>query len=142
VSVVGIRLARFNTYTGTEAKANFFGLPCPCASGMLMTYIVLMDFLMKMNVITQDAHFLLPGVIVLVVVGSILMLTNIEYDTTHQFFFGRLHGRSRILLVVVLVSFLIKWPAATFFAICYTYVGYGFSRYMYRQLIASKAEQL
>ncbi|RMF62808.1 MAG: hypothetical protein D6743_11685, partial [Calditrichaeota bacterium] len=89
-----IRLARFNVNLDSFEKENFSGLPIPAMAVTLSTYVIF-------NYDLWDGLRFAPALIPLVLLLSILMVSNVEYETLPRFSFRE--GRKNSVLFVLLI---------------------------------------
>ena len=91
-----IRLARFNTNLEGFEKENFSGLPIPSMAVTLSTYVLF-------NYDLWEGLKFAPVLVPLVVLLSVLMVSNIEYEMMPKFSF-RENKKNSILLIIMLMS--------------------------------------
>jgi len=95
----GFRLARFNITPLSVKKENFIGLPIPLYALAISSFVILNYDLWETMKISQ---LFIPMVLLL----SILMVSNIKYDKLPKFKFTR-NRKNNIKLLIVFVSLLI-----------------------------------
>lgn len=114
-----LRLARFNTHSGTGSSDYFTGLPIPAAAGMLATTVLFFKQ-MGLTQAVPPVFFLVP------VYGlSFLMVSAIRY---HSFKKAELFRRMNfnVLVGVILVFiFVAAEPSIALFIACTIYVASG-----------------
>ncbi len=117
VACGGLRLARFNVFSGSLPKAYFQGLPIPMAAGMVSTFIIF-------NKTSEwpDASSLGVVSLLLTLTLASLMVSTIRFPS-----FKELNWRSRasfgFMLVGVLAMILIATqPEVTLFLLISTYI--------------------
>lgn len=115
-----LRLARFNTQSGSADKRFFQGLPSPAAAAVIAGMVWFGDFATLREV---------PGIIVLTfpltVLAGILMVSNIRY---HSFKELDLHGRVPFVAVLIAVLILVLIaiePSLILFALALFYAASG-----------------
>ncbi|MBF0264138.1 MAG: CDP-diacylglycerol--serine O-phosphatidyltransferase [Gammaproteobacteria bacterium] len=113
-----LRLARFNTQSGSEDKRYFTGLASPAAAGMVVGFV----WICEDNGIAPSAVSWLA--VFLTVSAGLLMVSSILYRS-----FKDLNLKSRVpfvallIMVLVFVSISLQPPIILFFV----FLGYGFS---------------
>lgn len=119
-AAAALRLARFNTQSGTADKRYFQGLPSPAAAAVIAGMVWFGDFASLRDV---------PGIILLTfpvtVLAGILMVSNIRYHSFKQL---DLHGRVPFVAVLVAVLILVLIaiePSLILFAMALIYAASG-----------------
>ena len=117
-----IRLARFNVRLKGFDKAFFEGLPIPAAAVTLGSFVIFNYHFWEM--LRWSKLFL-----TLILLVSILMITNIRYETMPQFSLRtNATNRVKILVVSLGVLILIIFPQEAFFPWAVVYVLSGLAR--------------
>jgi CDP-diacylglycerol---serine O-phosphatidyltransferase len=111
-----LRLARFNTHTGTVSSDYFTGLPIPAAAGMNATTVLFCDKIGIMDSVYPVA------IMILIYVLSFLMVSTIKFNSyKHAELFNRMNFN--VLVAVILVMILIAaQPSITLFCLGALYV--------------------
>jgi CDP-diacylglycerol--serine O-phosphatidyltransferase len=91
-----IRLARFNVNLDGFKKGNFSGLPIPSMAVTLSSFVIF-------NYDLWEGLRFGPVLIPLVILLSVLMVSNIEYDTLPKFSF-KVNRKNSIQLLVLILS--------------------------------------
>ncbi|MBI1279848.1 MAG: CDP-diacylglycerol--serine O-phosphatidyltransferase [Anaerolineaceae bacterium] len=113
-----IRLARFNVLSEEEEKDGFFvGLPTTVAAGLLASFVIFMNELMK----SYGSPTIAAG---LMAISSLLMISAVPYE--HNSIITRRGWKGLLLLLAVLTLFLFQGRAL--FAWVALYVTYGLFR--------------
>lgn len=134
-----IRLARFNTQTGTSVAKNFVGLPIPAAAGVLASYVLFsmwgewhivesgVVFNKVMGWYEQRITYFNQVVLPIVMVGlSALMVSVIEYPSFKKLFTrGQIPFILFVLFSIMLILVILTPVAITSFAITLFYLLYG-----------------
>lgn len=111
-----IRLARFNTTTTLLDKHHFVGMPIPAGAGLISSYVIFSHHFW------DAVHF--PGLtIILVLTGSTLMVSTIEFDALPRISFRR--GRQntvKLILLMLALAILAVSPAQTLFPLAIGYI--------------------
>ncbi|MBW2367450.1 MAG: CDP-diacylglycerol--serine O-phosphatidyltransferase [Deltaproteobacteria bacterium] len=114
-----LRLARFNTQTGSISSDHFTGLPIPAAAGMLAGTVL---FAHKLGF----ADNLNPILMLLPVYGlSFLMVSNIRYISSKKSFIFRRMNFNALVGVILVFVFIVAQPAIALFLIGFVYVASG-----------------
>ncbi|MGH8479750.1 MAG: CDP-diacylglycerol--serine O-phosphatidyltransferase [Gammaproteobacteria bacterium] len=109
-AAAALRLARFNTQVGIADKRYFQGLPSPSAAALLAGAVWLGE-----DSGLGDGHFLAPVTILLTVLASLLMVSNIRYYSLKTLDFrGRLPFVAGLLVVLVFVFVSLSPPLLLF----------------------------
>jgi len=109
-----LRLARFNTHTGTSDNEYFTGLPIPAAAGMAATIVLFAD---KMNF---EVNSLL--MLILLYLLSFLMVSTIKFKSLKKYtFFGRMKFNILTSGVLILI-FIAAQPQITLFILSVLYI--------------------
>jgi len=111
-----LRLARFNTHTGTVSSDYFTGLPIPAAAGMNATTVLFCNKIGMMNAVNPVV------VMILLYMLSFLMVSTIKFNSyKHAELFNRMNFN--VLVAAILVLMLIAaQPSITLFALGALYV--------------------
>lgn len=126
-----IRLARFNVSQEGFEKENFTGLPTPLMAGTLATYIIF-------NYDLWNELKFEPLLIPLVLFVSILMVTNVEYETLPKFSFKADKKNSvMFLLILFAVAIIAIFRQKVMFPMVFGFVLY----YMFRSIWHSHKEE-
>ncbi|MDZ7268566.1 MAG: CDP-diacylglycerol--serine O-phosphatidyltransferase [candidate division KSB1 bacterium] len=111
-----IRLARFNTTATLLDKHHFVGMPIPVGASLISSYLIFC------HQFWGAVQF--PGLtITLLLIGSTLMVSTIEFDTLPKFSLRR--GRQntcKLLLLLLAVSAFLFFPAQTLFPLALAYI--------------------
>ncbi len=109
-AAAALRLARFNTQVGTADKRYFQGLPSPSAAALLAGAVWLGE-----DSGLHDGHFLTFLTVLLTVLASLLMVSNIRYYSLKTLDFrGRLPFVAGLLVVLVFVFVSLSPPFLLF----------------------------
>jgi CDP-diacylglycerol--serine O-phosphatidyltransferase len=109
-AAAALRLARFNTQVGIADKRYFQGLPSPSAAALLAGAVWLGE-----DSGLDDGRFLAPLTILLTVLASLLMVSNIRYYSLKTLDFrGRLPFVAGLLVVLVFVFVSLSPPLLLF----------------------------
>ncbi len=111
-----IRLARFNTTASLLDKHHFVGMPIPAGASLISSYVIF-------------SHQLWGAVqfsgltITLLLIGSTLMVSTIEFDALPKFSLhrGRQNTFKLVLLLLALSAFLL-FPAQALFPLALVYI--------------------
>ena len=114
-----LRLARFNTQTGTISSDYFVGLPIPASAGMLATMVLFCQRSGLEQVISPI--FLL----VLVYVLSFLMVSNVRYYSFKKHELFRKMNFNGLVGFILIFIFIAAQPAIALFFIGVIYVTSG-----------------
>jgi CDP-diacylglycerol---serine O-phosphatidyltransferase len=120
-----VRLARFNVLTAVKpagkSSDDFLGLPVPAAAGMVASLVLMV------NRQQQDFPLLALGLPVLLVIISLLMVSNLRYPSFKSIGAARLGFRSFILLFIVGVGiYFFHYIAVA--GVFFVYIAYGLLR--------------
>lgn len=111
-----VRLARFNTTTTLLDKHHFIGMPIPASAGLISSYVIFSHQLW------ESVQF--PGLtIVLLLIGSTLMVSTIEFDALPRISFRR--GRQntvKLVLLALALTILAISPSKTLFPLALGYI--------------------
>jgi CDP-diacylglycerol--serine O-phosphatidyltransferase len=119
-----IRLARFNVLTGSEESRKFFkGMPSPCAAGIPV--IPVMVYLKYFGQGALTGSFAAGIYLVSVIVGALLMVSNIRFRTFKEINFTRYGMAPALAGLAVILSLLLVYPQATLFASLIAYLVLG-----------------
>jgi CDP-diacylglycerol--serine O-phosphatidyltransferase len=114
-----LRLARFNTQSGTVSSDYFVGLPIPAAAGMAASTVL---FTMHTGIHAALSPFVFMVMLYLL---SFLMVSNIRYNSFKKpELFKRMNFNVLVGLVLVLV-FIVAQPQIALFSIGIVYVSSG-----------------
>ncbi len=129
-----LRLARFNTQTGTISSDYFIGLPIPAAAGFAATTLL---FHNRIGLLAAPQAMLVLAMLYLL---SFLMVSNVKYYSFKRpEFFKR--GNFNLLVAAILVMiFIASQPPIALFSMGLIYVMSGPIHYLWR-LKTSKARQ-
>lgn len=119
-AATALRLARFNTQSGSADKRFFQGLPSPAAAAVIAGMVWFGDFLML-----RDQAGIVFMTFPLTVLAGLLMVSNIRY---HSFKELDLHGRVPFVAVLVAVLILVLIaiePSLILFAMALIYAASG-----------------
>jgi CDP-diacylglycerol--serine O-phosphatidyltransferase len=114
-----LRLARFNTHTGSGGNDYFTGLPIPASAGMLATTILFFQRFGLAPAIPQVA-FLVP-----VYVLSFLMVSTVKYHSFKKAQLFRRMNFNMLVGVILVFIFVAAEPALALFTACCIYVASG-----------------
>ena len=111
-----LRLARFNTQTGSSNGHFFLGLPIPAAAGMNATTVLLCHKIGMMETVNPVL------ILMLLYILSFLMVSTIKFNSyKHAELFNRMNFN--VLVAVVLVMILIAaQPSITLFLLGFLYI--------------------
>ena len=129
-----LRLARFNTQTGTISSNYFIGLPIPAAAGMAATTVL---FCHRLG-IAGNAN---PTVIlVMLYVLAFLMVSTVKYNSFKKNSEISQKINFNVLVAVILILvFIAAQPPIALFILGLVYVGSGFiTTIRYHKLIRQK----
>jgi CDP-diacylglycerol---serine O-phosphatidyltransferase len=111
-----LRLARFNTQSGTTSSDHFVGLPIPAAAGMSATTVLLFTSIGWIETIN-------PILVLVLMYGlSFLMVSTVKYNSFKQpELFKRMNFN--VLVAAILIMILIAaQPAITLFLLGFLYI--------------------
>lgn len=119
----GIRLAKFNIHSEKHSN-KFVGLPVP-GMAMLHSSLVLFNFAVPYNM--GAARFVIP----LIIITSLLMISNVPFDKFPQFSVKR-NGKINIILWVMVSSgiLMLTLRGLIIFPITFTYLMYVLGRWI------------
>ena len=119
----GIRLAKFNIQSEKHSK-KFVGLPAP-SMAIINSSLVLFNFAVPYNM--GAARFVIP----LIILTSILMLSNIPFDKFPHFSLKR-DGKINIILWVMIASgiLMLTFRGFVIFPITFLYLTYVLGRWI------------
>jgi CDP-diacylglycerol--serine O-phosphatidyltransferase len=137
VMAVAIRLARFNVTQAGRAKAYFIGLPSPAAGMTLATFYPFMQTDLFQAVGALPWHLLLTF---LMIVLTILMVSNVHYHTLPRAGFRSARGLLGLTLIAVILVFGIWQHDVFLFPLGITYVAYGVLRAVLLGFFSAPAE--
>ncbi|HEX9653289.1 MAG TPA: CDP-diacylglycerol--serine O-phosphatidyltransferase [bacterium] len=126
-----IRLARFNVNSDGFEKENFTGLPIPATAVTLSSYVIF-------NYDLWEGLKFGPLLIPMVLLLSVLMVSNVEYETMPKFSF-RVNRRNTIqfLLVMLGVAIIVVFREKVMFPLVFGFVLY----YLFRAILHSLREE-
>ena len=131
-----LRLARFNTQTGTSSNEFFTGLPIPAAAGMLATIILFCDRLLLTESI-PPVLFLLP------VYGlSFLMVSTIRYHSFKKPHLFRRINFNVLVGVILVFIFIAAEPSIALFISSTIYVASGPMSGLRQRKVPEAAEEV
>ena len=105
-----LRLARFNTQTGTISSDYFVGLPIPAAAGFAATTLL---FHNRLGLLAEPQSMLL---LALIYVLSFLMVSNIKYYSFKRpELFKRGHFNFLVAAILIMIFIASQPPIALFF---------------------------
>lgn len=121
-----IRLARFNITQAGHAKSAFIGLPSPAAGMTLATYYPFT----QTDLYQQTLRFLPWPLLLtfLMILLTILMVSNVRYATLPQAGFRSVRGILGLALILSILIFGIWKHDVFFFPLGIAYMGYGVLR--------------
>jgi CDP-diacylglycerol--serine O-phosphatidyltransferase len=123
-----IRLARFNITASTKGKAGFVGLPVPTAAGALVSLMLFFYWMSKHGYYIPETVQLRVTVFYTLLV-SVLMVSQVKYDISYNFFFGEIRKHLfRSFVNGALFILLFVYPSLAFFAVAAFYILYGIVR--------------
>jgi CDP-diacylglycerol--serine O-phosphatidyltransferase len=130
-----IRLARFNVNNDSFEKENFTGLPIPATALTLASYVIF-------NYDLWEGLKFGPLLIPMVLLLSILMVSNVEYDTMPKFSF-RVNRRNSIqfLLVLIGVAIMVVFREKVLFPLVFGFVLYYLARSILNYLLHEDEEE-
>ena len=123
-----IRLARFNITASTKGKSGFVGLPIPTAAGALVSLMLFFYWMSKHGFYIPETVQLRVAVFYTLLV-SVLMVSQVKYDVSYNFFFGEIRRhlfRSTVNGLIFILLFV--YPSLAFFAVSSFYILYGIVR--------------
>ncbi|MFQ5753407.1 MAG: CDP-diacylglycerol--serine O-phosphatidyltransferase, partial [bacterium] len=125
-----IRLARFNINLDGFEKENFSGLPIPAMAVTLSTYVIFNYDLWEG---LKFELFLIPLVLFL----SIIMVSNVEYETVPRFSFRENKKNSILFLIMLLgITVIVIFRERVMFPLTLGFVLY----YVFRSILHSHKE--
>jgi CDP-diacylglycerol--serine O-phosphatidyltransferase len=137
VMAVAIRLARFNVTQAGRAKQYFIGLPSPAAGMTLATFYPFAQTELYQSLQALPWHLLLTF---LMIVLTILMVSNVHYHTMPRAGFRSVRGLLGLTLIVVILVFGIWQHDVFLFPLGVTYVAYGVVRAVLLGFFSAPAE--
>ncbi len=143
VACTAIRLARYNV---EHDKADFDyksfrGLPSPGAAGVMVTLIILHDWLRERpatDAVIQATIYAIP---VVTITAAFLMVSRIPYRRFYRMYLGRTPFSRVLILMAVFVVFCL-WRAPTLFGLTLWYLLSGPVEYMIRSLRGKRSVAL
>jgi len=119
-AAVALRLARFNTQSGTADKRYFQGLPSPPAAALIAGLVWVGD-----HYGLADGKGILYITFPLTVLAGVLMVSNIRYLSFKQFDFRNRVPFVAILIVVLIFVFIASEPPLILFLMALSYASSG-----------------
>ena len=116
MAAAALRLARFNTQSGSMDKRYFQGLPSPPAAALIAGLVWVGD-----TYGLADGKGILYITFPLTILGGILMVSNIRYLSFKQFDFRNRVPFVSILVVVLIIVFIAIDPAVVLFTMALSY---------------------
>jgi CDP-diacylglycerol---serine O-phosphatidyltransferase len=131
-----LRLARFNTQTGTISSHHFLGLPIPAAAGMNATIILLCH---KFGWMESVNPFLILGTMNCL---AFLMVSTIKYNSFKQAELFRRMNFNVLVAVILFMILIAAQPSITLFLFGVTYILSGPVNYIrhYNHIRHQKAQ--
>jgi len=120
-----MRLARFNTLSGSLPGAFFQGLPIPVAAGMISTSIIFLN-----HYHLDDRMFLSIFLMVLIYILAFLMVSTIRFRSFKDF---NLHSRrpfSAVFIAILIIVVVAMEPETMLFCIGIIYIGSALFEYL------------
>jgi len=131
-----MRLARFNTLSGSIPGAFFQGLPIPVAAGMLSTSIIFLDYY-DLNDKTFLSYFLMAAIYGL----AFLMVSTIRFRSFKNFNLRSRKPFSAVFIAILVIVVVAMEPETMLFCIGVIYIGSGLVEYvLYRLRPRQQAE--
>jgi CDP-diacylglycerol--serine O-phosphatidyltransferase len=124
IMAAAYRLARFNLLAETEEKKDFVGLAVPMAAIALVSYVI---FSFRVWGQLEHNEFLVTTVILL----SMLMVSQIRYDSLPDHFESR-QNRIKLIILIAVTPAVIYKPRLMLFPLVSAYILYGMVREFYR----------
>lgn len=122
-----IRLARFNTKLKGFDKDYFSGLPIPIAA------ITITGFILFSNYFYADPVKFPKIMIVMILFLSVLMVSNIRYETAPNFNFkGNRREKTKFILVIIGTIIIIIIPHQSLFPLIVLYILSGLVAWIFR----------
>lgn len=115
-ATTALRLARFNSMSGSGAADDFVGLPCPAAAGMVATTVLFCHFL---GIATPERYV---AILVLIYLLSYLMVSTIRYRSFKHPETSRAKTFQRLVGMVLVFIVLATEPSVTLFGLALAYV--------------------
>jgi CDP-diacylglycerol--serine O-phosphatidyltransferase len=130
VVATALRLARYNVLAATGAKGNpgwFTGLPSPAAG---CTLAVFYPFSQTEWYRASLAYLDLQhqGLVVLLLLLSLLMVSNVKYPRFPPIGFRSVRGRFGLAVHVIIIGGGLLWPASFLFPLGLVYMAFGVLR--------------
>jgi CDP-diacylglycerol--serine O-phosphatidyltransferase len=134
-----LRLARFNVENSEELPRHmsFRGLPSPGAAAVIATLVILYEHVQEVrgNILVNVLPFV-------ALAAGLLMVSNVRYvHVTNTYFRGR-RPFSHVVTLVILATFVIRWPAPTAAALAGLYALSGPVGAIYRWFRPSARQAL
>lgn len=118
-----IRLARFNANLKGFDKSYFTGLPIPVAALGIVSFIIFSES------VFDDPASVSKIIILMVVLVSVLMVSNVRYETMPQLSFrGSRENRIKFIMVFLGAVLLVIFPNEILFPLILIYIFYGLLR--------------
>ena len=122
-----IRLARFNTRLKGFNKEFFSGLPIPISALTLASFIIFSSYFFD-NAIKYPRLL-----IILILLVSTLMISNIRYDVAPDLNFkGSRRDKIKVVMVIIGFIILIIFPQEALFPIMMLYILFGLFSWLFR----------
>ncbi len=132
--MAAIRLARYNVEHTEEATPYFRGLPSPGATALVCAWIILHQYQNVLPSLPVGETYKYTGlehldafrwiVIAVTVVSALLMVSTVRFRHIGNTMFGRL-GFRPLIIIIMLVSILVLFPAYFLVVVTTGYVLYG-----------------
>lgn len=114
-----LRLARFNTQTGTVSSDYFVGLPIPAAAGMAASTVLFATHLGIDKTVPPLVFMIMLYIL------SFLMVSNIRYNSFKKPELFKKINFNVLVGVVLVIIFIVAQPAVALFTIGVLYVAAG-----------------
>ena len=121
IMAAAFRLARFNLQADMEEKKNFIGLPVPAAATAIASYIIFTQHI-------WGELRLEKFVITMLIILSILMVSNIEYESNPKFSTRSKGGLLKLSIFVISILAIIYKPRYAIFPVTLLYILSGLVR--------------
>ena len=132
IAATAIRLARFNSRNQTTDKKYFMGLASPAAAAILICYVWLMQDL------GVDIHSYVTLTVILIVLLSVLMVSNIAYMSFKDINFRQKIPYIMLFVISLAISFISFDPPKVLFIFFLFYGLSGPGLYFLRRFKRSK----
>jgi CDP-diacylglycerol--serine O-phosphatidyltransferase len=120
----GIRLARFNVISGGSDK-EFLGFPIPSAAAVVVSVTMFMMWMADKERSLGNWKYILP---VLMVMLSILMVSNVRYPTFKRVDWNQLRSVSVLAAIVTIGLLMVQFFQVTLALLFVGYMFYGLVR--------------